>query len=148
MLFRVVLIVLLLIVLFATYVRLAPVNPDDWHVDPGTEDAGQGSLLSQADSPVWSEPPQEVLNALNTIALSTDRTVRLAGDVASGRITYVTRSLVMGFPDMTTVGAAETPEGTKLTILARQRFGIEDLGTNQGRIDDWLEALTEALPPQ
>ena len=52
-------------------------------------------------------------------------------------MTYITRSLLWGFPDYTT--AQTTPQGTRL--YARQRFGSNDWGVNAARLRDWLAKL-------
>jgi len=74
---------------------------------------------------------------LDAVALATPRTARLFGSVAEGMVTYVTRSVVMGFPDYTTV----RQDGDTLTIYARSRFGRSDLGVNRKRVQGWIDAL-------
>jgi uncharacterized protein (DUF1499 family) len=81
--------------------------------------------------------PADLLARLDAIALATPRTIRLAGSPADGRITWVTRSLLWGFPDYTTAEAR--PDG--LYIHARLRFGRSDLGVNAARLQDWLGRL-------
>ena len=61
----------------------------------------------------------------------------LAGSVEQGMITYVTRSIVVGFPDYTTV----LQNGDQLVIYARLRFGRSDFGVNHARIKRWIDAL-------
>ena len=123
------------------YIRLAPSDPARWHVDlaagglpgnahvfcikPGTRYDGQ-------------EDPKNLLARLDAIALATPRTVRLAGSVDEGRITWITRSAVMGFPDYTT---AQVMAGPGFCVAGRQRFGSEDLGVNATRIGGWMQDL-------
>jgi hypothetical protein len=45
------------------------------------------------------------LARLDEIALATPRTTRLAGSPDEGRITWITRSALWGFPDYTTAQA-------------------------------------------
>jgi Protein of unknown function (DUF1499) len=133
--------ILAALVAFAGYVRLAPLDPVRWH------------RASQAEWP-WGEivandnsatlrlgldigAPTDLLQRLDAIALATPRTVRLAGSVETGRITWVTRSLVWGFPDYTTAEARA--DGTYLD--ARSRFGQRDMGVNAARLKAWKEAL-------
>lgn len=153
---KTVLILLLLVVLLvaglALYVRLAPVDPARWHVDPalaeapplGSWRAGPGLA---APVPVLLATPQEVLAALDAIARSTPRTQAIAGSVAEGRITYETRSALWGFPDYTTVEAVAVEGGAAPVLLARLRFGDGDMGVNRARVEQWLAGLTERLPP-
>jgi hypothetical protein len=122
----------------AAYVRLAPSDPGRWHVapvadgPPGQVVAGEGwaSLRLAGDGAV-------LLARLDALALATPRTTRLAGSVGEGRITWVTRSALWGFPDYTTAEAG--PDG--LTVRARLRFGRADLGVNAARLNDWLSRL-------
>ncbi len=147
---RVLLIILLIAVLFSTYVRVSGVDPRNWHVDPETENfaAGQGFQLHTAESPRWSESAQEVMQALSDVATETPRTSVLSGRPADAHITFETRSLVWGFPDYTTVKAVEVEGTTVLAILARLKYGSNDLGVNEARVQGWLDELTERLPPQ
>jgi uncharacterized protein (DUF1499 family) len=129
------------------YVRLAPLEAADWHVDPMTAPVPttNGWLLRQGDgnapASVYATDPAAVLAALDAVAMATPRTERVAGSVEDGRITWMTRSRLVGFPDLTTAAAVAGPEGTRLVILARQRFGGGDWGVNRARIEAWVSAL-------
>lgn len=132
---------LLLVAGLAAWVRLAPHDPTRWHVDPADPaiSPGAGRFLACAGGDIPAVPGgAATLARLDAAALATPRTWRLAGRVAQGRITWVTRSLLWGFPDYTT--AALTPEGG-VCIFARQRFGSGDMGVNQRRLRAWLAAL-------
>jgi uncharacterized protein (DUF1499 family) len=122
----------------AVWVRLAPIDPAAWHTDPvhGTE--GPNSDVSKT---FIALPPAEALAALDAVALAYPRTRRIAGSPEEGRITYVTRSAVWGFPDFTTVAAVEDEGGAWLVIHARSRFGGYDWGVNASRVAAWLAAL-------
>jgi uncharacterized protein (DUF1499 family) len=100
-----------------------------------------------AAPPAFAATPEEVLAALDAIARATPRTRVLAGSVAEGKITYVTRSAFWGFPDYTTVLAVPVEGGAAPVIWARQRYGRGDLGVNRARVERWLAALAAALPP-
>ncbi len=84
---------------------------------------------------------QTLLARLDAIALATPRTKRLAGSPAEGRITWITRSVLWGFPDYTTAEARPEGSATTLTVIARHRFGHQDLGVNARRLQDWRAAL-------
>lgn len=127
--------ILALVVGGALYVRLAPSDPAIWHVLPDVTDNETG--VGEAKRRVAGDA--DTLVALDAIARATPRTRVLAGDLASGHITYVTRSLVLGFPDYTSV--AVTPEG--IALWARLRFGRSDFGVNAARLDSWLRQLAE-----
>jgi hypothetical protein len=129
---------LVALVAFAGYVRLAPSDPVRWHVAPVTEGA-PGEVVASASGATLrlSGDGAALLTRLDAIALATPRTSRLAGSVEEGRITWITRSALWGFPDYTTAEAG--PKG--LAIHARLRFGQSDLGVNAARLADWLARL-------
>ncbi|MFN4131327.1 MAG: DUF1499 domain-containing protein, partial [Paracoccaceae bacterium] len=93
---------------------------------------GASLRLSQAKG-----APGDLLVRLDRAAMATPRTMRLAGSAQAGRISWVTRSALWGFPDITTAEVRE--DG--LYVHARLRFGREDLGVNAKRLERWLAAL-------
>lgn len=129
------------------FVRLAPSDPALWHIalEPrppiiATASPDEITVLSNgayADLTASADQTQALLAKLDSIALATPRTQRIAGSAETGRITWVTRSLFWGFPDYTT--AESTPQG--VTIYARQRFGKGDWGVNAARLTAWITAL-------
>ena len=136
------LIVLLLAAAMA-FVRLAPSDPDVWHVDPlKAPDPGDGGVRLLPDaSKLYPLPPASLLAAFDLVAREEPRTDRLAGSVEDGQITYVARSLVWGFPDYITVTAVPEGEGARLAVYSRLRFGRGDMGVNRKRLDRWLHRL-------
>uniref|UniRef100_UPI0024B9D19D DUF1499 domain-containing protein n=1 Tax=Marinovum algicola TaxID=42444 RepID=UPI0024B9D19D len=84
---------------------------------------------------------QERFAAFDAVMRATPRTEVLAGSLEEGRITYVTRSKLMGYPDYTTLSLTETPQGALLEVFSRARYGKSDLGVNRARIEGWLAAL-------
>ena len=132
------------------YIRLAPSDPAVWHVSPVTAaEVGQGACLDAITTQrngarvacLSIKPPAILLSDLDAVALATPRTIRLAGTPQSGRITWVTRTALMGYPDYTTAEVTPTPTGTRLDIHARQRFGGADFGVNVARVTAWLDML-------
>ncbi|MEO0829166.1 MAG: DUF1499 domain-containing protein [Pseudomonadota bacterium] len=121
------------------YIRLAPSDPEDWHVDPADGQTGPGKAHARLD--LAGETPEQALTRLDAIAMATPRTIRLAGSVEEGRVTYITRSAAFGFPDYTTVGAQPKKGGTVIDAFGRLRFGKYDLDVNAKRINGWLRAL-------
>ena len=130
------------------YIRLAPSDPTVWHVSPVTAAAaGQGPCLTTITTQVngaraaclSTDTPEALLSKLDAIALATPRTTHLAGTPQSGRITWITRTALMGYPDYTTAEATLTPTGTRLDLYARQRFGGADFGVNTARLKSWLK---------
>lgn len=131
---------LLLLVGLMAYVRLAPSDPALWHV---ALDPSPAAVATPSPDAVTQLPNAAYIDSTaplalwDAVAMATPRTQRLAGSVAEGRVTYITRSLLWGFPDYTT--AQTTPQGTRL--YARQRFGSNDWGVNAARLRDWLAKL-------
>ena len=136
----------LMIVGFGLYVRLAPSDPARWHVSPPdatradcTIDVGEGDARVTCLIPGTVE---EALARLEAIAIATPRTTRLAGSPEEGRITWVTRSALWGFPDYTTAEGKPDGAQARVTIHARLRFGRSDMGVNAARLREWLASLT------
>jgi hypothetical protein len=140
------------------FVRLAPTDAATWHTDPALAapageatpavlwPPGTDAVIPQGGGAfarilMPGGAPVEALSRLDTVALASPRTIRLAGSADEGRITWETRSALWGFPDYTTAEATATPEGTRIDIVARQRFGKSDLGVNAARLATWLAAL-------
>lgn len=137
---------------FALYVRLAPSDPLRWHIDlerarpeamlsaplaPGADLVRQLQGGAYADLLVAEVEARQLLAKLDAIAMAAPRTTRLAGSVAEGHVTWVTRTALWGFPDYTT--AQVTTGG--LAVYARLRFGSGDQGVNAARLRDWLGQL-------
>ena len=135
---RFLIVVLVLLVGPMFYIRLAPTNPDRWHVRlSATEPFERRQEGGFSTARKITAPAAEVLVALERVALATPRTTLLAGSVAEGMVTFQTRSLFWGFPDHTTVAV----ENDLLVIHGRLRFGRRDLGVNEARIRAWIAAL-------
>lgn len=139
--------VLAALVAFAAYVRLAPSDPARWDVSPSVSGWDQGGAWDEVVAMEGGASlrlstavgaPDVLLARLDAIALATPRTQRLAGSVEAGRITWITRSALWGFPDYTTAEAR--PDG--LYILSRLRFGRSDMGVNAARLKGWQASLT------
>jgi uncharacterized protein (DUF1499 family) len=69
--------------------------------------------------------------------LALPRTQMIAGAVGEGRLTYITRTKWIGFPDYTTI----EQDGENIKLYARLRFGRSDLGVNRKRLDGLLERV-------
>ena len=135
----------LIVVGFGLYVRLAPSDATRWHVSPVT-DASADCTVRQGRGDARAAcglalPPAEALARLDAVAMATPRTVRLAGSADEGRITWITRSRLWGFPDYTTAEVRSDGAGARLDIFARLRFGGEDMGVNAARLTTWLDQM-------
>jgi hypothetical protein len=125
--------ILVIVVGILGYVRLAPTDPVRWHV-PVIADADK-DMPGGAIRVVRVGP--DALALVDEAARGFERTQVLAGSVEQGRVTYVSRSKLIGFPDYTTV----EQDGDVLKIHARLRFGRSDLGVNRARVLKLLAAL-------
>lgn len=126
-------IIVLGIVGAVAWIRLAPSDPAVWHVDPmvtADQDLATGVRRRVTGG-------LDAFEALDRIILATPRTELLAGSIDEGRMTYVTRSQWMRFPDYTTVQLY----GDQIEVFGRLRFGQGDVGVNRARVDGWLAAL-------
>ncbi|WP_299692605.1 DUF1499 domain-containing protein [uncultured Tateyamaria sp.] len=128
----IIVIIIILFVAALAYVRLAPSAPDRWHkpVDATTSSDRMGGAIRVLST------DEGALARVDAAARALPRTTVLAGSVEEGRITYVTRSKVIGFPDYTTV---EYNDGL-LRMYARLRFGRSDFGVNADRLQRLLTA--------
>lgn len=145
-----VLLLLLVAAALMAYIRLAPSDPKDWHISVVTQDpiasgpcADHIVLVPKGAraSCLLLLTPVEVLDKLEAIALTSPRTLHLAGSADEGRITWTARSFLIGYPDYITAQVTKAPGGTRLDIFSRQRFGQADLGVNAARLKDWLSQL-------
>ncbi len=141
---RILAFLLVFVLVVVAYIRLAPTNAARWHKLPDMAEPGdtseEGGFLSVRRI---TAPADEVLKAVEQRALATPRTHLIKGSVDEGMMTFQSRSLVMGFPDHTTV----TVQGDLLVIYGRLRFGRSDLGVNRARIAGWLETLGPLTEP-
>ncbi len=137
---------------FLAWVRLAPVDASRWDVALPTDARALEGACADGVTTITSrgggtascslrDTPQTVLARLDAIALATPRTRRISGSPKEGRITWETRSKLMGYPDYTTAQANFADGLTRLDTVARQRFGDGDMGVNAARLKDWLSQL-------
>lgn len=135
----------------AIFFRTASDDPAVWHVDPMTaERTGNPNDYIVAPMGVRSDAPdrtaetrpgtaKDLLFQFDSIAAPSSK--RLAGSVEEGWITYVQRTMLMGYPDYISVKAIETEGGAALVIYSRSRCGRSDFGVNKDRIDRWLAQI-------
>ncbi|MFZ3583361.1 DUF1499 domain-containing protein [Loktanella sp. DJP18] len=130
------------------YVRFSPTDFATFHMAPVATEAGDTpGINSFKAARQITTPAAEILQAVDLIALDTERTLRVAGSVGEGVVTYQTRSALMGYPDYTTVTVMDGVEGPLLVINAQSRFGAGDMGVNRARVEDWLARLGSLVVP-
>ncbi|MDF2139915.1 DUF1499 domain-containing protein [Paenirhodobacter sp. CAU 1674] len=124
----------LLVAGFAAWVRLAPLPADRWHKMAATKTEGDWPDTGGFEAVRQIPDPQARLAELGRIVAASPRTVLLEGSVEEGLMTFVTRSAVWGFPDITNLWI----EGDRVHIRGHLVFGRSDLGVNRDRILGWL----------
>ena len=124
------------------WVRVAPSDPAQWHVDPLT--------VADPATPNWSRiaageivaPAGSLAPRIAAALAAEERVVLLAGSLADGWATYVQRSALMGYPDYLSIRILPAGEGQEtLAVLSRSRFGQSDLGVNAARLARLRAAL-------
>jgi len=123
----IIVITLLILTVFIAYIRLMPSNSSRWHQP--IEATHSANFKPGAVRVLSAE--ENTLARVDAIMTQLPRTRVLDGSVNQGRITYVTRTKWIGFPDYTTV---EYSDGT-LKMYARLRFGTSDMGVNRERLE-------------
>jgi len=117
---------------FVAFVRLSPSDPARWHLPV---EARESTVM--AGGAVRVVPGEaRGFARLHAAFMDLPRTQVLTGRVEEGRITYVTRSRLIGFPDYTTIEI----DGGEIRAFARLRFGQSDLGVNAARLDQVFAA--------
>ena len=124
---------------------MAPSKAADWH-ETGLPPLAMGQFPADGgyveQRAVASDGAAEMA-ALDAIIRATPRTMGLVGTLESGKMTYVTRSKVVGFPDYTTVSLVTDAQtgATALQVFGRLRFGKRDFAVNRTRIEGWLAQM-------
>ncbi|MEO0402352.1 MAG: DUF1499 domain-containing protein [Pseudomonadota bacterium] len=121
------------LVAWAAYVRLGATDGPKWHAEIVAQ--SDADMIGGAVRVIRADP--EVMAAADAYMQALPRTEVVAGSIASGRITYVTRSATIGFPDYTTLQYADGI----LKMHARLRFGRSDFGVNRKRLEGVLRAV-------
>lgn len=137
----VVILTILILVGFMGFVRFSKNDPAQWHLEPAAalSEIVDGKVRALTGGAVMRlSGGRQTLDRLAETASATARTSVFAGSVPEGRITWITRSALWGFPDFTT--AQEMPDGT-IAVWARLRFGEGDMGVNAARLRAWKDAL-------
>ncbi|KEO60626.1 DUF1499 domain-containing protein [Thioclava indica] len=128
-------IVVVLIAAGDAYVRRAPIDPARYAVDGLSKPPGDYPETGGFQGARKPSDPAASMSALDRIIRATARTQQVAGSVAAGHASYVTRSSFWGFPDVTNVWIS----GDTLQIRGHLVFGSSDLGVNAKRIKGWLD---------
>ena len=123
-------VVLVIAVMLALYVRYAPLPPmlDVPVVIVDTDIVG-GFIVVRP----FTSNKDELIARITQVALATPRTQK----ISDSPLIFVTRSRVIGFPDTTTFDI----QSDVMTIYAHLVYGHSDMGVNKARILSWLDRL-------
>ncbi len=133
----------------AAIVRVRPIDPAIWHVDPETiatkGELGHFTVTSGGDleSVRVTQGVPYVATKLRERLTAMARTELLAGSLEEGFATYVTRSQIWAFPDVTNIKLVGEGEETQVHIAARLVYGQADFGVNEARVRELLSALED-----
>lgn len=120
--------------------RLGP-KPNQYLVLP----EGTGAERPHRASPVFDFSAEELKRRWQAM-LARKPPVALLKDEPYGQATYLVRTRLMRYPDLVTVRFYALPEGkSALAVYSRSIYGHSDLGANEARVTDWLEALGAGL---
>ncbi|MFK5997500.1 MAG: DUF1499 domain-containing protein [Rhodobacterales bacterium] len=138
--------VLLGVIGLMAYVRLAPNDPAVWHQNPETAvSTGKPNeyRLIGGQAPIFNMAAPDLATLVDNLIAAQARVTRLAGSPETLMMTYVQRSMSMGYPDYITFKIVPVgDEKSKLEILSRARFGRSDLGVNKRRVEQWVGLIT------
>lgn len=124
---------------FAVFIRFNPVDTGAYHRTVTFSGTVQSPNSYGVQSPAGADPAA-AFQALALIITASPRTQPLAGDPAQGHVSFVTRSRLWGFPDVTNMWL----DGDQLFAHGQAVFGQSDLGVNRARLTGWMQALTQA----
>jgi uncharacterized protein (DUF1499 family) len=128
------------------YTRLAPSDPAVWHHDPetaiSTGKPNEYRLIGDL-APIFNMGSPDLASLVDDLIAAQPRVSRLAGNPNELMMTYVQRSMSMGYPDYITIKVVPMgEEQSKLEILSRSRFGYSDLGINKLRVKQWIRLIS------
>lgn len=138
----------------AVFMRTIGDDAAIWHVDPAVvERTGRpNDYLAAPDAATKAEPDRvltlrsqpagDLLFLFDSVVRPSPRVSVLAGSVQDGHITYVQRSMALGFPDYITVKTIERDGEAGLIVWSRSRYGYSDMGVNKSRVDTWLNQIS------
>lgn len=115
------------------FIRLAPTDVARWHKPVGDAETTDGAGWSARVVPATDG----LLSDLHQAMLALPNTHMIAGSLSEGRLTYITRTKIIGFPDFTTI----EQDGNQIKLYGRLRFGRSDFGVNGKRLDGVLERV-------
>jgi uncharacterized protein (DUF1499 family) len=112
-----------------------PASPNTYLVCP----ADRTAAAVDREPPVSELAPDELERVWLEALAREPRLTRVASEPAKRRHLFVQRTPVFRFPDVIQLEVLEVPpDRSTLCLYSRSVYGSRDLGTNRGRIEDWL----------
>ncbi|MCK0143852.1 DUF1499 domain-containing protein [Aliiroseovarius sp. F20344] len=131
-------VIALLLAAFAVYARLKPIDRTRFHATPGPNEVGVHDLKGGVKQVVpLADLPEDAVPQLLELVRQSDGTTEVPADEG---YSFVTRSRLFGFPDVTRIWVAEN----NLHIHAHLVIGSSDVGVNGRRVGQWIELLFAA----
>ncbi len=139
---------LALSLLFSLYVRLAPVDRQNYAQPPDlAPNDGKPHEYRKIgeDAPLFNIGAKRLAEVVDQTVMAQPRIKRFAGDPKSGEMVYEQRSFLMGYPDYIAFKITPIDQArSRLEFLSRSRYGYRDMGVNQSRMVDWLSKIEQA----
>ena len=142
-------VILLIPFLITIIVRFAPINAENFHIDPLTDGqkGNEGGFYLAPENgdmvaPIYNMSTTQLAQKID--AMFKVSGIPIAGDIHDNFATYIFRSQAFGFPDYLSIRLIEI-DGTHTTmaIYSRLRFGKKDFGVNRKRVERILELLND-----
>lgn len=132
-------VIVLFLIAFAIWVRIAPLPAGRLTEKPGPYEPGTHPKMGgiKVVRPL-SELPDDALTKLIAIAGATPRTTRLGE--GQDPAAFVTKSKLWAFPDIAVIWV----DGENLHVQSHLVFGRGDMGVNAARVADWFARLERA----
>ncbi len=116
---------------------------------PNTALAAPAGFLPAPDivTPVYDVPPAALYAAIRHVAAEQPRVTQQIAFDDRLQAHFVSRVLVLGFPDLVTVQAQPAADAGRSTLVVYSRsvYGGFDFGANRARVARWLAALDADL---
>lgn len=143
-----IILILLAVVAFLIFVRLAPDRAEKAHVDPVVEGATTSAsyVLRAPEALVFATTPGALFDTANAYILHQLHARAIANGPAPLHVTYVVRSRMFRFPDDLSIHAVEAEGGAILAAHSRSRYAGSDLGVNRKRVEDLMDHLARTFP--
>jgi uncharacterized protein (DUF1499 family) len=103
------------------------------------------AVKADMPAPVIARPVNDVFLAVQEAVAREPRLEQVEAHASQGRLRYVQRSKVMGFPDTINIKVVPTADGRSVVLMySRSQIGKGDMGVNLARLKRWAELITAA----